>query len=74
MVSDLLENVDIFSAPVSIFLRNHSPERATVNIRKLLMTYLINNGDCQPEFHGELLNDLEGVFQLLDSIKSAQKQ
>lgn len=48
------------------FLQDHSPERVSRNLRKVLIDYLRSQQAGLPLEWDEILNDLESLFDLLD--------
>jgi len=48
------------------FLEHHPARRLSVNLRTMLMEFLMYEGATEAEYLQDLLYDLEGLFKLLE--------
>ena len=54
---------------LQLFLEQHPPQRLSMNLRKMLLHSLISEGGLENGFLGDLLYDLDGLFDLIDAIQ-----
>jgi len=51
------------------FLEFHNAKRLTVNLRTLLLEFLMYDGSTEAPYLRDLLHDLHGLFDLLDAVE-----
>lgn len=56
---------------LSRFIQFHSAARLSRNLRTLLLEFLLYDGSPGAVYLRDLVEDLEGLFSLLDAIESA---
>ena len=56
------------------FLQDHSPERIEKNLRLVFFDYLRNQRDGLPTEFDEVLNDMEALFELIETIRTEYTQ
>lgn len=54
------------------FMRFHRARRLSTNLRTLLLEFLMYDGGTEAVYLKDLVQDLEGMFRLLDAIEAAQ--
>jgi len=52
------------------FLEYHPAKRFSLNLRKMLMDFLMCDGTIESSYLNDLLYDMEGLFDLLDVAQS----
>ena len=55
------------------FLQNHSPERIDKNLRLVFFDYMRNQREGLPTEFDEVLDDIEALFMLIDTMKSEER-
>jgi hypothetical protein len=56
------------------FMEYHPAKRFSLNLRTMLMEFLMFDGAIEANYLMDLLYDLEGLFQLLETIEAAEKR
>jgi hypothetical protein len=68
------EVVKPFSKAVEVkfrhFVEYHPPKRLAKNLRSMLLDFLMSEGATEVHYLQDLLHDLDGLFELLDTIES----
>ena len=52
------------------FIEYHPASRVNRNLRKMLLEFLMSDGVTEAFYFKDLMYDLEGLFELLDTIES----
>ena len=55
------------------FVEYHPARRLSVNLRSLLLEFLMYDGSPEAEYLQDLVVDLDGLFQLLDVLEEEGK-
>ncbi|MDV3307550.1 MAG: hypothetical protein LOY03_01875 [Cyclobacteriaceae bacterium] len=55
------------------FMDFHSPDRFQKNLRRMLLDFLMYQGSLEAVYLRELVEDLDGLFELLDVMESASQ-
>jgi len=54
------------------FIEYHPATRLSLNLRKMILEFLQYDGAIKASYLNDLLFDLEGLFELLDTIQAAE--